>query len=121
MEIFINSLLTVATELQPAVGILQVIWVEYCKAGTNKAKLGDLLDRCKRVIGAIDQQLDKQPPLDIKKSIQGLVRHLRWIEQLMRNLVELGFMKSLLRRDVIAGQIVEAHQRLTDCLAIFQV
>ncbi|KAG9001957.1 hypothetical protein FRB93_011929 [Tulasnella sp. JGI-2019a] len=121
MEIFINSLLTVATELQPAVGILQVIWVEYCKAGTNKAKLGDLLDRCKRVIGAIDQQLDKQPPLDIKKSIQGLVRHLRWIEQLMRNLVELGFMKSLLRRDVIAGQIVEAHQRLTDCLAIFQI
>ncbi|KAG8998135.1 hypothetical protein FRB94_007191 [Tulasnella sp. JGI-2019a] len=121
MESFISSLLTVASELQPAISVLKAIWAEYCKVGTNKAKLGDLLDRCKRVIGAIDQQLGRRPPLDIRKSIQELLRHLQWIEQLMRNLVELGFMKALLRRDVIAGQIMEAHQKLTDCLAIFQI
>ncbi|KAG9031995.1 hypothetical protein FRB95_002017 [Tulasnella sp. JGI-2019a] len=121
MENFVSSLLTVAAELHPAVGLLLVIWQEYCKISTNKAKLKDLLERCRRVVGAVDQQLARRPPLDIKKSIQGLLRHLRCIEQLMRNLVELGFMKSLLRRDVIASQIIEAHQRLTDCLSIFQI
>ncbi|KAG8867105.1 hypothetical protein FRB98_004389, partial [Tulasnella sp. 332] len=49
------------------------------------------------------------------------MRHLRFIEQMMRNLKNLGFMKSLLRKDEIASQIEESHVRLTDCLAIFQV
>lgn len=48
-------------------------------------------------------------------------RHLRFIEQLMRNLAALGLMRSLMRRDEIADQIIEAHQRLSDCLAIFHV
>ncbi|KAG9001959.1 hypothetical protein FRB93_011931 [Tulasnella sp. JGI-2019a] len=65
----------VASELQPAISVLKAIWAEYCKVGTNKAKLGDLLDRCKRVIGAIDQQLGRRPPLDIRKSIQELLRY----------------------------------------------
>ncbi|KAG9007409.1 hypothetical protein FRB93_007824 [Tulasnella sp. JGI-2019a] len=48
-------------------------------------------------------------------------RHLRFIEQLMRNLAELGFFKSLLQRDDIADRIVKAHQQLTDCLTVFQI
>ncbi|KAG8991628.1 hypothetical protein FRB94_000901 [Tulasnella sp. JGI-2019a] len=121
MDAFITSLLTVATDLQPAVGILKVVWAEYSRIQVNKAKLGDLLDRCKRVIGAIDQELRRRPPLDVKKSINQLLRHLRFIEELMRDLAELGFFKSLLQRDDIADQIVKAHQQLTDCLTIFQI
>ncbi|KAG9007410.1 hypothetical protein FRB93_007825 [Tulasnella sp. JGI-2019a] len=74
MDAFITSLLTVATELQPAVGILKVMWTEYSKIQVNKAKLGDLLDRCKRVISAIDQDLRRRPPLNVKKSIGQLLR-----------------------------------------------
>ncbi|KAG9006208.1 hypothetical protein FRB94_000903 [Tulasnella sp. JGI-2019a] len=121
MEAFMTSLLTVATQLQPAVGILKVIWVEYSKIHVNKAKLGDLLDRCRRVIGVIDQELSRQPPSDVQKSIDQLLRHLRFIEQLVRALAAFGLMKSLMRRDDISSQIVEGHQRLTDCLTIFQI
>ncbi|KAG9006203.1 hypothetical protein FRB94_000898 [Tulasnella sp. JGI-2019a] len=121
MESFIDPLLTVATDLQPAVAILKAIWTEYSKIQLNKAKLGDLLNRCKRVIGSIDQELERRPPRDLKKSIGQLLRHLQSIENLMRNLVELGFFKSLLQRDDIADQIVKAHQQLTDCLSIFQI
>ncbi|KAG9006287.1 hypothetical protein FRB93_008776 [Tulasnella sp. JGI-2019a] len=121
MEDFINSLVTVTTYLHPAAIVLKVIWEEYSKIQINRAKLGDLLDRCKRVIGAIDQELSRRPPLDVKKSIDQLLRHLRFIEQLMRSLAELGFFKSLLQREDIAGRIVHGHQRLTDCLTIFQI
>lgn len=43
------------------------------------------------------------------------------MQQLMRNLAALGLTKSLLKRDDIAEKIVEAHQRLTDCLGLFNV
>ncbi|KAG8857213.1 hypothetical protein FRB96_005888 [Tulasnella sp. 330] len=40
---------------------------------------------------------------------------------LIRNLARLKFFKSLLRRVEISQQILEGHQKLTDCLALFQV
>ncbi|KAG8989355.1 hypothetical protein FRB93_003654 [Tulasnella sp. JGI-2019a] len=115
------TVVQVTTYLHPAAIVLKAIWEEYYKIQVNKAKLGDLLDRCKRVIGAIDQELSRRPSLDVKKSIDQLIRHLQFIEQLMRNLAELGFFKSLLQRDDISDRIVKGHQWLTDCLTIFQI
>lgn len=128
--------------MHPAAAVLNLAWQEFQKVQNNRGKLQFHLERCRRVIGAIDQELDRKPALDVERSIEQLmryvtvvnpctnhrgalttckIRHLRFIEQMMRNLARLGFMKSLLRKDEIMAQIEEAHLRLTDCLAIFQV
>ncbi|KAG8844789.1 hypothetical protein FRB96_002817 [Tulasnella sp. 330] len=117
----INLALLTAQSVHPAAALLNVIWQEFQTVQNNRGKIKFLLERCKRVIGAIDQELDRKPALDVERSIKQLMRHLRFIEQMMRNLKNLGFMKSLLRKDEIASQIEESHVRLTDCLAIFQV
>lgn len=137
-----HSISQVGQSLHPAVAILRVMLDELRKVALNKEKLSFLLDRCKRVIGAVNQELDRLSPPDVQKSIKQLLRstsclyasivssltcsetldrHFQFIEQMMRNVARLGFMKSLLRRDDIANQITESHQRLTDCLALFQV
>ncbi|KAG8842854.1 GTP-binding protein Rho1 [Tulasnella sp. 330] len=87
----------------------------------NKARLADLLQRCRRVIGAIDQHTKSPPSRDNDNGVKQLLRHLRFIESLVGVLAQLGFMKTLLRRDEISGQIVECHQRLSDCLVVFQI
>ncbi|KAG8989721.1 hypothetical protein FRB94_014080 [Tulasnella sp. JGI-2019a] len=117
----ISLTLLAAQSLHPAGAVLNMIWEEFLKVPINKGKLRYLLKRCKRVIGAIDQELARKPGLNVEKSIKQLMRHLHFIQQMMRNLVRLGFMKSLLRRDQISAQIEEAHLRLTDCLTLFQV
>lgn len=67
-------LLQVVLELHPAAKVLKVIWDEYRKVQVNKVKLGHLLERCKRVIGAVDQELDKRATRNVEDAIQQLLR-----------------------------------------------
>ncbi|KAG8881030.1 hypothetical protein FRB98_004596 [Tulasnella sp. 332] len=116
-----KSALAVGQQLHPAIIILNAMHALYQKIELNKARLADLLKRCRRVIGAIDQHLNSSASRDSADAIQQLLRHLRFIESLVGSLVRLGFMRTLLRREEISGQIVECHQRLSDCLMIFLI
>lgn len=69
----------VVKELHPAVAVLAAIWDDYDKVYVNKEKLGHLLDRCKRVIGAVDQELSRSAPSDVGRSIQQLLRYFAMI------------------------------------------
>ncbi|KAG8904779.1 hypothetical protein FRB99_001211 [Tulasnella sp. 403] len=120
-DIAISIVLNVAISLQPAVVVLKLIYDEYILVETNREKLADLIERCKRVIGAINEVVENNPPPDLERCIKQLLRHLKFIQQLVSNLKQLSFMKALLRRDDIARQIEIAHKRLSDCLSIFHV
>lgn len=41
----------------------------------NKARLADLLKRCRRVIGAIDQHMNSSPSLNSDGAIEQLLRY----------------------------------------------
>ncbi|KAG8871491.1 GTP-binding protein Rho1 [Tulasnella sp. 331] len=116
-----KSALVVGQQLHPALAILNAMHAVYQKIELNKARLADLLKRCQRVIGAIDQHMNSSPSMESGSAIKQLLRHLRFIESLIGILAQLGFMKTLLRRDEISGQITECHQRLNDCLMVFQI
>ncbi|KAG8980920.1 hypothetical protein FRB94_010320 [Tulasnella sp. JGI-2019a] len=120
MEVF-RAVMTVASTLHPAVAVLNAMMNEYQAVQLNRQKLRHLIERCRLVILAIDEELMKQPPTNVDNSIRQLVRHLSFIRDMMSRLAKLGFMKSLMRKEDIARQILDGHQRLTDCLALFQI
>lgn len=54
--------------------VLNAILKELQTVQLNKKKLKHLIDRCRRVIVAIDEELGKRPPSNVDSSIRQLVR-----------------------------------------------
>ncbi|KAG8871308.1 hypothetical protein FRB97_008813 [Tulasnella sp. 331] len=96
------------------------MWIRSSELEINKEQIRYLLGRYRSVLEVIDRQLANSKPSDIENATRQLLRHFRFVETLIDSLARLKFFKSLLRREEISRQILESHQKLTDCLALFQ-
>ncbi|KAG8959683.1 hypothetical protein FRC03_007634 [Tulasnella sp. 419] len=117
----IMPILKVAAAIQPAAAILVYIWDEVMKVEANKERLVDLLRRCHKILGAIDEEIAKRPDQDVRRACERLMRNMTFLKTIVERLARMSFIRALLHRDDISREINECHIKLSDCLTLFQV